>query len=129
MPLLTPQKSHLKAAGKSKSKEARRNLDEELAVKIESEVASLCQAVLQLGRRSVKETIRTLAASLYNDDDSHLPALTDLQLGKSRRSLGELKDGKQIKQVLDVHHKIGERLSGGDEVTLFQKRLKSDVHF
>ena len=129
MPLLTPQKRHLKAAGKSKSKEARRNLDEELAVKTESEVASLCQAVLQLGRRSVKETIRTLAASLYNDDDSHLPALTDLLLGKSRRSLGELKDGKQIKQVLDVHHKIGERLSGGDEVTLFQTRLKSDVHF
>ena len=129
MPILTPQKRRLKASGKSKSKEARINLDEELAGKTESEVASLCQAVLQLGRRSVKETIRTLAASLYSDDDSHLPALTDLQLGKSRTNLGELKDGKQIKQVLDVHHKIGESFSGGDEVTLFQTRLKSDVYF
>ena len=129
MPLLTPQKRRLKASGKSKSKKARINLDEELADKTESEVASLCQAVLQLGRRSVKETIRTLAASLYSDDDSHLPALTDLQLGKSRTNLGELKYGKQIKQVLDVHHKIGESFSGGDEVTLFQTRLKSDVYF
>ena len=129
MLLVTPQKRRLKASGKSKSKEARINLDEELADKTESEVASLCQAVLQLGRRSVKETIRTLAASLYSDDDWHLPALTDLQLGKSRTNLGELKDGKQIKQVLDVHHKIGESFSGGDEVKLLQTRLKSDVYF
>ena len=35
----------------------------------------------------------------------------------------------KLSKFLDVHHKIGERLSGGDEVTLFQTRLKSDVYF